>query len=85
MVVSRQLGLSASEPYMNNQLFRSVNDSRTCDHLNVEFVIPAWVSRMTSMVCTFSSVDSHFASSGELGRKMSRGKKTAKVKRAQTI
>lgn len=71
--------------HMNSQLLRSVKDSRTCDHLNVEFEIPEWVSRMSWIVWTFSSVESHLASSGEFGKNIRRGMKMAKVKTAQMI
>lgn len=73
------------DTHMNNQLFISVKHSRTCDHLNVEFEIPALVRRINSMVWIFSSTDSHFASTGELGRNMTSGTKTTKVRMAQMI
>lgn len=73
------------QTHIKSQLLKSVKHSRTWDHLNVEFDTPAWVSRMISMVWTFSSVESHLASSGELGRKMTSGTKTIKVNMVQTM
>lgn len=70
---------------INNQLFTSNKHSCTCVHLTVEFTIPARVLRIISIVCTFSSVDSHFASTGELGRKKTNGRKIANVTTAQMI
>lgn len=70
---------------MNNQLLMSKKHSLTWSHFHVEFTIPALVLRIISIVCTFSSVDSHFASTGVFGRKNTKGRNIANVTIAQII
>lgn len=70
---------------MNSQLLTSTKHSLTCAHLNVELEMPACVSRIKSMVWTFSSIDSHFASTGELGRKKIKRIDTKKVRMTQMM
>lgn len=70
---------------MNNQLLMSRKHSFTWSHFQVEFTIPALVLRINSIVCTFSSIDNHFASTGVFGKKNIKGKNIANVTIAQMI